>query len=362
MINVKHNYPAAENQTYLNTPACGLLSKKTAEALNRFHEDFLNHGSPVADQWMLEEVPKTRQLVAKFVNADVENIALVPNFSFGYNSLLDSIGPKKTLVYSRDYPSLKIPLELKGFELIEVEDKHGFEIDQAELFDNLIKNEIELLVISHVQFRTGFLIDLKSVGDFCKENGILFIVDATQSAGASLISYRDLNIDALIWSNYKWMNAGFATGIMCLRSGLIDKFPPRIGGYGSFFVEGDQLVYRPSSRSFEPSHPNMAGLVALNSAVEEKLSLGLETINAHNSKLLQLLTSQLDHYEVPYYGQENKKGSRAFVVLPSTSTDFEKLKQEKIITTFREGYIRLGAHFYNEESDIERFIQIIANR
>ena len=94
MKNIKNNYPAACNQTYLNTPSSGLISKSTSKAIQRFHENYLNKGSEVSDQWMMEEVSLVRQSVANFIDADIENIALVPNFSLGYNSLLDSVGPK----------------------------------------------------------------------------------------------------------------------------------------------------------------------------------------------------------------------------------------------------------------------------
>ena len=357
MKNPKFNFPAALNQTYLNTPANGLISTNTTKIIQDFHKGYLESGSPFAEKWMENDFPKVRETVDKFIDAPKAQIALVPSFSFGYNALLDSIGPLKTQVYKRDYPSLKIPLELKGFELFELEDDNGFEINQELIFKSLKENKIELLVLSHVQFRTGYLADLKSIGDFCKQHKILFIVDTTQSAGAIPISFQKLNVDALIWSSYKWMNSGFANGVMCLKSELIDKYPPKIGGYGSCFFEGNEWIYRPSSRSYEPSAPNMATLSGLQNAMEEKLEIGVNQIREHNVGLLQYCISKLDERGVHYYGKGSEMGKRAFVVSPANDALFEKLKSNKIVCTYREGCIRLGFHFYNDKQDVDRLLK-----
>ncbi|MCB0482022.1 MAG: aminotransferase class V-fold PLP-dependent enzyme [Flavobacteriales bacterium] len=352
-------FPATKKFTYLNSPACGLISNETHKAVLAFHEKYLESASITADDWLLNEFNEVRQVVANFLKASLSEIALVPNFSFAYNSLLDSMGPMKTLIYKRDYPSLLMPLQLKGFELIELDDVSGFEIQQELLFQKLISEKIELLVLSHAQFRTGYLTDLEAVGDFCKLHGILFIVDATQSAGVVPISFNKLNVDALIFSNYKWMNAGFATGVMCLKSTMIHRFKPSIAGFGSMLFENDNLVYQPSIKSYEPAHPNMSALNGLKQAILEKEVLGMDNIRAHNQKLTSKLCEGLRQKGINYFGENAAIQDRVFVVIPSIQERFEKLKKKDITTTFREGYIRLGVHFYNTEQDVQRFLDTV---
>lgn len=359
MIQAKNDFPAAQNQVYLNTAASGLLSIKTTQKLLEFHSSYLEQGSVYAEKWLENGFPKVRETLATFIDAPIEQIAIIPNFSFGYISLLDSIGKKKTLVYERDYPSLKIPLELKGFEITELSDDDGFTLNQKRLFEELLANKIELLVLSHAQFRTGYLADIDAIGTFCKKHNILFIVDATQTAGAISMSFSKLNVDALIWSNYKWMNAGFATGVMCLKPHMITEYAPRIGGFGSYIIEGDNWVYRPSSKSYEPSHPNMAALFGLQNALEEKMKIGVEDIRKHNEELLEYCTSKLNEMGVEFYGNKNAVSERAFIVMPAKEELSKKLKSRNIITTFREGYIRFGFHYYNSREDVDAFLKVL---
>jgi len=357
MIQVKNEYPGAQHQTYLNTAASGLMSKKATEKVQEFHSNYLEKGTVHADAWLMNDFPKVRETIAEFIDASIEQLAIIPNFSFGYNSLLDSIGKKKTLVYERDYPSLKIPLELKGFELVELQDTLGFAIDQNELFKILVQENIELLVMSHAQFKTGFLADIQAIGTFCKKNNIIFIVDATQTAGAIPMSFSNLNVGALIWSNYKWINGGFATGVMCLKPHMITDHVPRIGGFGSFVIEGDNWIYRPSSKSYEPSHPNMAALLGLQVALEEKMEIGINSIRSHNKELLEYCTQGLIAKGVDFYGKDSPTSERAFIVMPAEEEVFQKLKSRNIITTFRENYIRFGFHFYNSKEDVDAFLE-----
>lgn len=352
-------FPGTFDQLYLNTPACGLISQKTHRAIVNYHTRYLAGGSLIADDWIQTELENTRNLLANFVNANNSELALVPNFSFAYNALLDGLGKKKVVVYERDYPSLLLPLKLKGFELTYLKDTSGFEIDYDQLFDTLKNSEAEMLVISHVQYRTGFLLDLKVVGEYCHQNQIIFIVDATQSAGAYPLNFSELNVDALIWSNYKWMNAGFGNGVLCVKNSLLEQHSPTIGGFGSYELKDNEWSYSPSIKSFEPSHPNMPALCGLTSSIKEIMVAGVKLIREHNLKLTLSLIERLNEEGINYFGNSESDSFRNFIVIPATIEEHQYFMSQKVITTFREGYIRLGFHKYNESTDVDRFMAVL---
>lgn len=353
------DFPGIHDKIYLNTPACGLISSHTHEAIVEYHNQYLNGGSLVADDWIQKELDNTRDTVANFISAQHSQVALVPNFSFAYNALLDSLGKKKVVVYERDYPSLLLPLILKGHKLTYLKDTSGFEIDYDHLFETLKKSEAEMLVISHVQYRTGFLLDLKVVGDYCHQNQIIFIVDATQSAGAYPLNFSELNVDALIWSNYKWMNAGFGNGVLCVKNSLLEQHSPTIGGFGSYELKYNEWSYSPSIKSFEPSHPNMPALCGLTSSIKEIMAHGVKSIREHNLKLTLSLIERLNEEGIKYYGNGKNDSFRNFIVLPAKTEQHQYFMSQKVITTFREGYIRLGFHKYNQSTDVDRLMDIL---
>src|SRR5690606_25751688 len=137
-----------------------------------------------------------------------------------------------------------------------IADTDGFTIPIKELKQRLLDENINVLAISHVQWMSGYKLDLADIGRFCADNGIGFIVDATQSLGAINIDLSALPVDVLIASDYKWMNAGFGTGIMYVGRNFINNYPPAVAGFGSYTFSGGKPQYIPGARSFEPGHPN----------------------------------------------------------------------------------------------------------
>ncbi len=358
-MNIETEYSSTNNQTYLNTASCGLISKSTLTAMQTYNERFMEHGSVVAEDWMMNKWESCRTTVADFFGAIVEQTALIPNFSFGYNAVLETVGPKKVLVYENDYPSLLLPLQLKGFELNTFTSSNNFDFDLNEIEDIIRKENIELLVISHVQFRTGYKANLEQLGNLCKKYNVIFIVDATQSAGAVSIDFNALPIDALLFSNYKWLNAGMGTGTLLIKQSILEQFEPKIGGFGSFIQENDSLVYKPSILSFQPSHPNVPGCEALKQAISEKQDLGIKSIEKHNKDLLRQLIIGLEEKEIPIFGAYHSDQRAGYVCLPFTEQQFELLKKNRVIATFRNNSLRIGPHFYNTSDHINRFLELV---
>ena len=356
---IRKSYPSLSNHTYLNTAACGLISDATLSSMQSFNADYISNGSLAPENWMMNEWEPTRKEVADFMGAKVSETALVPNFSFAYNSLLETIGKQKVLVFENDYPSLLLPLQLKGFDIHTFLGIGNFSFNYDGIEKHLIEDGIELLVISHVQYRTGYKADLEQLGAICERNGVHLFVDATQSAGAVEINFSTSKIDALIWSNYKWMNGGLGSGTICIKDDFLKKFEPKIGGYGSYELENGAFVYHPSIKSFQPSHPNVPGYEGLRSAIREKTLIGIQSIEKQNADLLQYLLRSLEQKKIKIIGDYSVKNRAGYFCMPYTAEQYEDLKQNNIIVTFREGTIRVGVHFYNNEEDVNRFLEFV---
>src|SRR5699024_6843107 len=157
-----------------------------------------------------------------------------------------------------------------NFEITWIPNGDGFHIDLDFIHQKLKSDNINLLAISHVQWLSGMKIDLKSIIDLCHQYGIPIIVDATQSLGAVSISVENLQPDVLIASNYKWMNAGYGTGVIYLSNGFLDHYPPVFGGVHSNPSESGNPKRHPSVLDLEPGHKNMAGFSVLEAAILDK--------------------------------------------------------------------------------------------
>ena len=344
---------------YLNTAGSGLVTEEMLKASDVFRRKVLDAGSAPAVNWMLNESWQVKQEICSLVGANVEDMALVPNFSTGLNFLLRGINTSNNvLLYREDYPSLIMPFELGNYPITWLEQKEDYTISLQEIEDAFNKHNIAVFAVSHVQYTSGFRINLKELTRLCKKYDVLLIVDGTQSVGAMDIHFNDSDIDVLIWSNYKWMNGGFGTGVMCLKKEVIDHFPPAVAGFGSYTFDNGNLRYDPSAKSFEPGHMNMAGYEMLRVAIKHKKEMRLSNIESHINGLTKKLVEGLLQQGFDVFGGAHMP--RAGVVCFGADEQImNKLTDAGIAGTHRFGHIRLSPSFYNSLNDIDTCLAVL---
>ncbi|RZA02178.1 MAG: aminotransferase class V-fold PLP-dependent enzyme [Sphingobacteriaceae bacterium] len=342
------------NLIYLNTASCGLVDESSINVVDTFNRKLITFSSHAAEELRDAGLPRIRQTVAKFLNAPAENIALVPNFSYALNAIVQSLrGNEKVMLYRNDYPSVYEPFRINKFDISWIEAEDNFEIDIDAIKVELLSKQIEILVISHVQWMSGFQVDVEVLGDFCAQHNIVFIVDATQSMGAVNIDIDKLKADAVIASNYKWMNAGFGTAVMYMSDDFLLKYPPVIGGNGGYSMVDGEWKYASPIKHYEPGHPNLHGLLLLEGAINKKLELGMAQIEKYNMHLAKKLVATLAENGLELLGSTDMT-NRSPIALVKAGEDLQKhLLGDNIVTIYRNGYIRVGVHYYNTEADIE---------
>lgn len=352
------------NITYLNTAACGLVNEEVRRAGVSLYEGFEQNGSTHAEHWRFNEQDRIRQHLADFMGAPVANVAFVPNFSWALNAVAHALKGKKNRValYKNDYPSVPEPFRLLGFDITWIDTPDGFNIDIEQL-ENCIRNRsVDMVVISNVQWTSGYKLDMAMIGTLCKAHGVLFIVDATQSLGAMPIDVSSLPVDVFISSNYKWMNAGFGTGVMYMADSFVKEYPPVVIGFNSYTMRDGKWIYEPSVRNYEPGHPNMFGLNLMEAAILQKNKLGLAAIEQHNHALTATLLAGLKELPVSLVGGYDMHNRSSIVVLKDENGLGDWLKQHNIIVTQRNGLLRISIHFYNTPADINSFIDCVKTK
>ncbi len=356
-VKIKEIYPQPDHAIYLDTASAGLISKSGIEKTMDFHQDFHKYGSKIFLQFITEELPRIRETVSQFLDDSVHEVAMIPNFSYGLNAVITSLSKlKRVLLFKEDFPSLTQPFLIGDFKVYWIESEDGFTIDMGELQHALIQNDIEILAISHVQYLSGFTIDIDSLGLFCKQHSIVLIVDGTQSLGNLNFSFRKSLVNIYISSNYKWMNAGYGTGILLIKQETLDAYTPKIGGYHSYKFIDNQWKYLPSILSYQPGHPNIPGLIMLKDALDFKIEIGMEFIHSHNLKLAKMFLRLNDRH-----ASNRIIGSKESIII-GIRGDIKLanyLEENNIMMKFHNEIIRIGFHFYNTESDVEGFIEAL---
>ena len=344
---------------YLNTAGCGLISPASLKAGAEIYNEFSINSSTRSENWREKEEQEYRQHVADFLEVNIDRLAFIPNFSYAINILVQSLkGNEQVLLYRNDYPSIYAPFVQNGFNVHFFESENDFYLNLQTIEKVIIAEKINILAISHVQWQTGFKIDLGSLSAICKQHQVRLIVDATQSLGAIPLRMQALGIDVVIASNYKWMNSGFGNGLMYLDPSFLEQYPPVITGAAT-------LDYAGTARSYEPGGLNIYGLALLNQAITEKQRIGLEKIFQQNMRMTKSLLDGLVVYKekIELFGAYSIENRASIIVLKDKKNHNNSLgaflANAGIVVTSRGGTLRVSIHFYNTAEDIAYFLEVI---
>jgi cysteine desulfurase / selenocysteine lyase len=199
-------FPAAEHYTYLNTAAAPPLSVLAAREGKRYYDEMAEHGDVAWEDWLCR-VEQIREKLATFINADARSVAFTYSTSHGMNliaGILDHCGD--VLCPTEEFPSCTLPWLQQRYRVhfVRPRDRGIIDLDDAQ---RSLSADIRVVVISYVQFSTGFRQDLVALGRMCRDRKLIFVGDATQGMGVFPIDVVNSGIDFLVFSGYKWVQA-----------------------------------------------------------------------------------------------------------------------------------------------------------
>ena len=341
---LRKEIPACEKFTFLNSAGRGPVCRKAAEAGRSYYDESLAYGNTPWDQW-LEKIEVIRAHTAEFIKAKEREIAFVPNSSCGLNyiaSILGNIGD--VLMCSDEFPSSSLPWLQQGYNVKFISsDKSILSVDRI---ISEIDEKTKVIVTSHVQYSTGYRQDLERLGDFCREKGIVFVVDATQSAGVVPLDVKACKIDFMVFSAYKWMNAGCGLAVLYMSEKFLEpeNFPAT--GWRSarvpYSMINDSLDIVEAAKALELGHPQFPNILAFGGALEFINQIGLAAIWDRVQQLTDEFHAKLNDARIPIISP-TQRGCRAGITMISAENAKEvvaRLKEQNVIVAARgEGYV-----------------------
>lgn len=181
-----------------------------------------------------------------------------------------------------------------------------------------IEEKPKAVVLTHASNLTGMVNDINLVGKWCAENDVLFIVDASQSAGTIPISMKQDNIDILCFTGHKSLFGPQGTGGLLVKEGLQVR-PLAVGGSGIMTFEKVHPATYPTA--LEAGTLNSHGICALGAGVEFVLDKGVENIHNKTAALMEFFLNELKDVENIVIYRNDKTEHTATVALNIKGTD-----------------------------------------
>lgn len=367
-------FPPAEKYVYLDAASVGLSHAAGARAISRWQDMLADEGTVAFDeQAEVECLDNLNDAAARLFNSDASDIAVASSETVLMSSLAWAVMPPKgsnivaTEVThpSTIYPWMRVA-EHTGAEIRWVRANDRLTIDPDEL-ENRIDQNTSVVCLSHVEYGTGQVYDLKRFSDAAHAVDAICVADVTQSAGQVPIDVRISGIDAVATSTYKWLCGPFGTGMMYL-SPQLQTLNPGIVGWRShkdmWDFQADRLILPNNAKRFEFGTMAYGTALGATDAINYLLDVSIARIHEHNQVISARLIEGLKELGAEILGPENQGDRSAMVAARFASKDsaaFAKaLKQENVIASLRRDFIRFSPHLYNSSEDIDRALVAIA--
>lgn len=324
----------------------------------------------------------TRMKLAKFFNAEgPSNIVFTMNATESLNIAIKGILEKGDAVITTclEHNSVLRPLyQLRdeGVELSFVSaDKLGR--PNYEEFESLIKPNTKAIISTAGSNLTGNLVDIKRVGEIAKKHGLIFVVDASQTAGVFPIDVKELNIDILCFTGHKGLLGPQGTGGMYVRDGVEVK-PYLSGGTGVQTYNEHQPAEMPTR--LEAGTLNGHGLAGLDAAIDYINEFGMQAIHDKEMSLMWRFYNGVKDIEgVKIYGDFDVKDRCPIVSINLSDYESGAVSDElanrfeiatrpgghcaplmhKALGTVDQGAVRFSFSHFNTEEEVDTAINAV---
>lgn len=320
----------------------------------------------------------TREQLSDFFHGDdCRNTIFTANVTTSLNVILKGLlkPGDHVLVSSMEHNAVMRPLQqLKksgvDFDRIPCDSVGQMDLDSL---GGLCKNNTRAVISTHASNVFGTLQPLSEIGEFCREKGLVFIVDSAQTAGIFPIDMQEMHIDALAFTGHKSLLGPQGTGGFLLKEHMVSQIEPLLcGGTGSISHTEEMPVFMPDR--FEPGTPNLPGIFGLHAALDFLNKKKTETIRSHELSLCQQFLDGLSQIKKIQVIGPKSTGNRAPVISVQIK-DMEIARAawildqkyhiqtrvglhcapyaHKALGTFPEGTLRFSFGYYNTSEETE---------
>jgi selenocysteine lyase/cysteine desulfurase len=380
---LRAKFPALASSIYFDTASRGLVPLEAKTAI----DDLIDHRirGDVDKAKMFESITRVRDLYAQLIGAAPHEIAFTKNVSEGLNIAAAGLPWKAgenvivcpTLEHpSNIYPWLNLKAQ-KGIEVRNIESKDGL-MPVKEMMA-AIDGKTRAVTCSLVTFAPGLRSDIQELAEYCDKRDILLVVDAAQGIGILDIDMARTPISAMSVSNQKGLLGLYGMGFLYVREKWAERLEPPF--LSRFSVDlgtaheatggGGNYTLMPGAQRFEVGNYNYVATAAVEPGLAMIVALTTRAIEARISALTERMIEGLRRHAIPVFA--SKPGvHRAHIVAigdklgnehettndPKLRSLYQTLCENGARLIVRRGILRLSFHFYNNEEDVDRIIDI----
>lgn len=262
VASIRQELPGVTNHIYLNAASFGPLLRCVPPAMDAWLQKECCEGrlGMATYETIGELLAEARSYIARFLNAEADEIALTGNTGEGLNIIcqgLTWLPGDEVIITDHEHISLLILLQcIRDRYGVIIRVAHlglGADLSAEEAIAKLITPRTRLIVLSHVSFMTGVVLNVQAVAELAHRSDIPVLVDGAQSAGVIPIDVKELGVNSYAFPMQKWLCGPDGTGALYVRREILEKIQPTyVGGWFSLSYKGmGEWDFHDSARRFE---------------------------------------------------------------------------------------------------------------
>jgi kynureninase len=371
---LRSEFPILETTTYMISNSLGAMPRGVEDSLREYATTWASRGVRAwAERWwtMASEVGDA---IAPFIGAPAGSVSMCENVTTAHMSVLSTLAPpspRDAIVCSAaDFPSIIYLLRAQqalGFRLVIVPAGEDGTADPERIAD-AIDDRTALVAVSHVLFRSSFILDVRPIVERAHACGARVVVDLYQAAGIIPVDVTALGVDFAAGGCLKWLCGGPGNAFLYTRPDLAAAIRPRLTGWVShpqpFAFDASDYEPLTDARRMQTGTPAIPAYYAALPGLRLLAAVGIDTIRdrslAHTRRLLSLVDAH--GFATVAARDPARLAGTVAIDVPDALDVARTLNAHDVVVDYRPGVgIRVAPHVYSTAEDIDRTIDAMAD-
>ncbi|MBA3671879.1 MAG: aminotransferase class V-fold PLP-dependent enzyme [Gemmatimonadaceae bacterium] len=373
LLRFREEFPILATSTYMVSNSLGAMPRAVPALLAEYAEQWATRGVRAwAEGWWTMPVAVGDE-IAPLIGARAGETVMVPTVTMAQAQVLSALeydaGGRDTIVMTElDFPSVRYVFDelaaRLGARIVTVPSDDGIGIDEERLMA-AIDERTRLVAVSHVLFRSAYVMNVRRICAHAHAMGALVSLDAYHSVGVLPVDVHDLGADFLTGGVLKWLCGGPGACFLWVRPDVSAAYAPALTGWQAHqrpFAFEPEMHYADDAMRWLGSTPVVPALYAALAGPRLLREAGMEAIRAKSMRQTARLIELADARGFPVTAPRDpaRRGGTVAFGVPQAREVAQALLARDVIVDYRPGAgIRVAPHFYSSDEEVESVVGAI---